>query len=220
MDLIYAVNTYITSPRLNKFIDFHYDFIKNDMKADIYLITANPKINKKYKLDEIIIDGKKIKLFIARCHERYENLSHKLSIFYKYISKKKEVKYVIKIDDGCKMNFDEMKKMPKTDYFGGIIKPTSIKCHFNKCTKEDFNKQEVDLIHNFDYDQNKLLDVKYCAGGYSYGLSSKSLKIISKYIDHILKIELSYEDVLFGQILMINKIYPIYCVMGSYHGIK
>ena len=220
MNLVYAINTYIKSPRLNKFIDYHYDFIVNDMEAEMYLITADPTISKEYKIDEIVINDKKIKLFTARCKERYENLSHKLSLFYKYASKIKEIEYVIKIDDGCKMNFEEMKKIPKTNYFGALLKPTSVKCHFNKCTKKEFNNQKVNLIHNFDYNRKKLLDLTYCAGGYSYGLSSKSLKIISKYIYHILNIDLSYEDVLFGQILMMNKIYPKYCMMGSYHQIK
>ena len=165
----------------------------------------------------------KLKIFNANCEERYENLAHKLCIFYDYC--KDNYDGVIKVDDGCKLNFKKLMNIPydKYDNIGALMRATSTKCHYGKCKKKEFNKEKINLDHKFEKNIIQKLDMKemkYCGGGYSYFLSKKCLNIISNYTNHILSIALSYEDVLFGQILRMNSIEAYYYKFGDYHQIK
>lgn len=237
MKLVIGINTYDKSSRLTKFLSFHYKYLDH-LKYDIFLIMAKPKNdnsnkkktlndknnkNENYEIKSRIFYKTKVKVFYADCHERYENLAHKLAIFYDYCKDKYDG--VIKVDDGCRLDFSKIIILPnnKHEYIGALMKATSQKCHFGKCKNKEFNSKLIDFDHNFekkDIDNLNMTEMRYCGGGYAYYLSNNCLKIISKYLDHILKIDLSYEDVLFGQILNMNGIKPKYYKFGDYHKIK
>jgi hypothetical protein len=204
--------------RLAKFLELYSTkFTKHNIKY--YVILSNPKLEKEYEI--------KGNFFYVKTEEAYEVLAHKLAIFYSYIYEKTNYDYVIKTDDGCLLDFDKILKMPKVDYFGAIIKPTSNKCHFRKCKNAKYNKLPLDFRHNFHnlkgIDEEKIKNItkiKYTAGGYAYGLSRKALSFIPYYKNHILSVGLSYEDVIFGQVMYLNDIVPTNYRFGNYHKIK
>ena len=116
---------------------------------------------------------------------------------------------------------------PRSDYCGGLMSPTADGCHKGKCTNKELNKISLDFSHNLNkiinLDQSKLKEIKqitYCGGGYGYGLSRNALQHIPKYKYHILSLNLSYEDILFGQIMFLNNIKPKHTEIGGYHCVK
>jgi hypothetical protein len=188
---------------------------------DYYIILADQLLigtNKKYR-----IDGH---YFYCATDEAYEVLAHKLAIFYCYIYNETKYDFVYKVDDGCLLNMKILKN-PTYDYGGSLIVPTSSICHKYKCKNKKFNKIKLDFRHNFqnlkNIDKKKLENItkiKYAGGGYGYGLSRKALSYIPKYLDHILNIPLSYEDIIFGQIMYLSGITPVQICFGQYHQIK
>jgi hypothetical protein len=115
----------------------------------------------------------------------------------------------------------------RSDYCGGLMTPTSDSCHKGKCANKELNKISIDFTHNFNkingIDPLKLRNIKkitYCGGGYGYGLSRNALQRIVKYKYHILSLSLSYEDVLFGQIMFLENIKPKHVEIGGYHCVK
>jgi len=209
-----------TKKRFDKFMNHHEKWlIENDIKY--YIIQSDPTLIGK---EEYKIDGNN---FYCGCKEAYETLAHKLAIFYGYIYEKTDYTHIIKVDDGCllkKENVLNLKNKPY-DYCGSLMVPTSNKCHIGKCSDKKYHR-ELDFNHGFNYinniDRNKLASIKkieYAGGGYGYCLSRKSLSVIAKYKAHILKQELSYEDVIFGQIMYLEGIKPTYYHIGDYHAI-
>jgi len=170
--------------------------------------------------------------FYCATNEAYETLAHKLAIFYSYIYEKTSMEYVFKVDDGCLINKSNiLQELNSThrppDYCGGLMTPTSDCCHKGKCTNKELNKISIDFAHNFNkingIDPLKLRNIKkitYCGGGYGYGLSRNALQHIVKYKYHILSLSLSYEDVLFGQIMFLENIKPKHVEIGEYHCVK
>lgn len=168
--------------------------------------------------------------FYCAANEAYEVLAHKLAIFYTYIFEKTEFDYVFKVDDGCLINKNNilcMDGLNMGDYCGCLMSPTSNACHKGKCSDKSLNKILLDFTHNFNKIQNidqcklkEIKNIKYCGGGYGYALSRYALKHIPKYKYHILHIGLSYEDVLFGQIMYLENIKPSSAEIGGYHCVK
>ena len=209
-----------TKNRFNKFMDIHKEKLEK-LGIDYYVILSDPslvKSNKKYRI--------KGRIFYCAIKEAYEVLAHKMAIFYSYIYNETDYDFVYKIDDGCLLNMDELLNT-NYDYGGGLMVPTNNKCHINKCLNKKFNKIGLDFRHNFhklkNIDKKKLANItkiKYAGGGYGYGLSRKALSFIPHYLDHILSVPLSYEDVIFGQIMYLSDIKPVYKYIGNYHKVK
>ena len=153
MKVVIAINTYIGSPRLLKFLDYHKK-IFDKLGYDYYLIVGDETINDDgngYLLGEDYWcdTDLKLKFFYAKCYERYENLAHKLGIFYKYVSENDKYDMVIKLDDGCKVkNINMIRNIPRYDYLGALMTPTINKCHYKKCTDKKLNKMPLDFSHN------------------------------------------------------------------------
>ncbi len=211
--------------RFDKFMYIHEKwFIENGFTY--YAIYGDPSLFGK-GIDYRIKDNE----FYCASNEAYEVLAHKLAIFYTYIFEKTSFDYVFKVDDGCLINKNNvlqgLNMTPLMDYCGGLMSPTSNCCHKGKCTNKALNKISLDFTHDFNkiknIDQSKLKEIKhitYCGGGYGYGMSRYALKHIPKYKYHILSLNLSYEDVLFGQIMYLENIKPVYAEIGGYHCIK
>jgi len=206
-----------TEKRFNKFMVLHKEII-NNLGYDYYIILSDPTLigtDKKYR-----IDGN---YFYCATEEAYEVLAHKLAIFYCYIYNETKYDFVYKVDDGCLLNTDNLIN-PNYDYGGALMVPTANNCHRKKCKNRIFNRINLDFRHNFpnlkDIDKKKLENIKkikYAGGGYGYGLSRKALSFIPKYLEHILSVPLSYEDVMFGQIMYLSDIKPIFKRIGEYH---
>jgi hypothetical protein len=209
-----------TKPRFAKFMRIHKKFF-DDNKLKYYIILADPKLigsNKEYR-----IVGN---FFYCAAQEAYEVLAHKLVIFYSYIYQETDFDFVYKVDDGCLLNQNNIKKIPSTDYSGILIKPTSNTCHAGKCKTSHYNTISLDFMHCFDklpdIDRDKLTNITnitYAGGGYGYVLSRNALHSISKYKNHVLGVCLSYEDVIFGQILYLENITPTHHTVGKYHAV-
>lgn len=209
-----------TKTRLDKFMELQAEKIKK-LGFDYYIILSDPsliKTGKKYR-----IDGN---YFYCATDEAYEVLAHKLAIFYCYIYNETKYDFVYKIDDGCLLNIDNLQN-PNYDYGGSLMVPTSNNCHNGKCKNPKYNRLLLDFRHGFHRLKNinkeklkNITQIKYAGGGYGYGLSRKALSNIPKYLDHILSISLSYEDVIFGQIMYLSDIQPVHKHIGNYHKIK
>ncbi len=220
--------------RFNKFIHLYkkwfnknnlmYFIIQGDAEYESTHTHEEKKKSSKINSLEYRVDGH---YFYCAAKESYETLAHKLAIFYTYIYEKTNYDYVYKIDDGCRILKHEILKTPKYDYCGALIVPTSNRCHKGKCSDKKLNKISLDFTHNFDkiIDMDhklsrKIKKIKYCAGGYGYVMSRNALQYIPKYKDHILNQTLSYEDVIFGQIMYLENIKPKEHRIGVYHGIE
>lgn len=221
-----------TQKRFEKFMKLHEKFfIDNNLKY--YIIVADKsliKTNVEYK----IINN----YFYCAVNESYETLAHKLAIFYCYIYQNTDYDYVFKFDDGCLIDQENILNLLnslnflKYDYSGCLLVPTSNRCHFRKCNKPILNKTPLDFNHGFDkilknedsvqnnIQNNDLTKITYCGGGYGYCLSRNALQHIPKYKKHILSLGLSYEDILYGQIMYLENITPVRIVYGKYHAIK
>lgn len=211
--------------RFNKFMNIHEKwFIDNGFTY--YVIYGDPSLfgtGVDYR-----INGNE---FYCAANEAYEVLAHKLAIFYTYIYEKTSFEYVFKVDDGCLINKENilqyLEMKPRMDYCGGLMSPTANGCHKGKCSNNALNSISLDFTHEFnkikEINQSKLKEIKkitYCGGGYGYGISRNALKQIVKYKYHILSLRLSYEDVLFGQIMYLENIKPMYAEIGGYHCVK
>ena len=203
--------------RLTKFLSIYTPQF-DKLGLQYYILLANPSLTEEYK-----ITGN---TFEMKCVEAYEVLAHKLVIFYDYIYSHTDFKYVFKVDEGCKINVSKMLDVPTHDYFGALMKPTSKRCHRNKCLNPIYNKIDADFRHDFhtlNIPSNKLdslTNILYAGGGYGYGLSRKALSFIVQYKSHILQLGLSYEDILFGQIMFLSDIKVQRYCFGGYHKIK
>lgn len=210
----------LNSKRFDKFMKIHEEQIKK-IGFDYFIILADPSLigtNELYKIKD--------NYFYCATQEAYESLAHKLAIFYCYIYNETKYDFVYKVDDGCMLNMDNLLN-PDYDYVGSIIIPTGNKCHFNKCKNPIFNRTPLDYSHDFhkfnDIDKKKLKNItkiKYAGGGYGYGLSRKAISNIPKYLNHILSVPLSYEDILFGQIMYLSDIQCVGKTIGRYHEVK
>ena len=190
-----------------------------------YIIYADPDIKTKDELD-FTVDHKS-RTFIAKSKESYETLAHKVAIFYSFIYNFTDYDYVVKADDGFLLNLSKLIDKLDCHYIGAVLKPTSNRIHINKCTDKQYNKIHLDFGHNLkDFLPNmdeelykSLYHIRLAGGGYGYRISREALKIVDKYKKHILSQGLSYEDVLFGQILYLEGINVTWHGIGRYHHI-
>jgi len=201
-----------------------------DNNLTYFVIQSDPLLLNSGK--ESRIDGNN---FYCACQEAYEVLAHKLIIFYSYIFENTDFEFVLKFDDGCLIDQKSVLSIVNQQsleyhYIGSLMKPTTNSCHWGKCKNTKLNRQKLDFKHNFDkldnindLDRQKLdniTTIEYAGGGYGYGLSRHALELIAKYKKHILSLELSYEDVLFGQIMYLENIKANKYVVGKYHMVK
>lgn len=209
-----------TQKRFNKFMDIHEEQIKK-LGFDYYIILTDTSLigtNTMYRIED--------KYFYCAAEEAYENLAHKLAIFYCYIYNETKYDFVYKVDDGCMLNIGNLLN-PDYDYGGSLMVPTTNTCHFNKCKNRNLNRIKLDFIHNLHIFKNinkkklrNITKIKYAGGGYGYGLSRKALSNIPKYLTHILSVPLSYEDVIFGQIMYLSDIKCVSKNIGAYHKVE
>jgi hypothetical protein len=199
-------------------MDLYKEQFENN-NIDYYIILSKPELKKSGKLYEL--DGN---YFYVATEEAYEIIAHKLVIFYEYIYNHTDYDIVIKSDDGCLIDVDKIVNSPDDDYFGADLVATVNKCHYGKCKNKKYNKIGLDFRHKFHMtrylnkeQRENITKIKYAAGGYGYGLSRKSLENIIKYKTHILKLNFSYEDLLFGQVLYLSNINVKPYRFGKYH---
>jgi hypothetical protein len=145
-------------------------------------------------------------------------------IFYSYIEKKTDYKYIVKIDDGCLLNLNNMITNLHVDYCGTKIIAGSKKWHWGKCKDVKLNTYISDLKHGFDdllgsetFNKLDLTKIAYAGGGYSYRLSRNALIKLNNYKKYSLSLEFSYEDLFIGQVMKINNIKLIPNSIGRYH---
>lgn len=208
--------------RFKKFMDM-FEGKFNELGIKYYVLICNPLLARE-GLEYKIVGN----YFYIGISDAYETLAHKLVIFYTYIYNHTNYKYIIKTDDGCLINIDKILNFPKGEnYIGTRLRPTANSIHKGKCKNGKLNKICLDFTHNFDkikgIEEDKLKNIKnieYGGGGYGYGLTRKALSFIPKYKDHILSIPLSYEDVLFGQIMYLSDISFCNYRFGQYHKVK
>lgn len=208
--------------RFNKFMSL-YRNVFDKMGIKYYILRGNNATMRRGKEYEII--GNQFNIGVK---DSYETLSHKLIIFYTYIYEQTNYKYVYKIDDGCLIDPNKLLQFPKdANYVGQLMKPTINKIHFGKCTNKKYNRlcldfgHELHLLNNMDdVKMNNIKNIKYAGGGYGYGLTRKAISHIVPFKKHVLALPLSYEDVLFGQLLYLSNIKPVYFAFGQYHKIK
>jgi hypothetical protein len=211
----------IHKERFKKFMKIHEKWF-NDNDFMYYILQSDPKLIGT-GVEYIIKDH----YFFCAAEEAYELLAHKLAIFYSFIYEKTDFDFVYKVDDGCLIIKENLLNIPKFDYFGALMQPTSGTHHFGKCKKPKYNRK----VHNFEHAFDKFVDIDpekfayitkitYTGGGYGYGMSRNALQYIPKYKNHIMNLPMSYEDVLFGQIMFLENIKPTYYVIGDYHKIK
>jgi hypothetical protein len=198
--------------KLKKFMELYSKELE-EKNIPYFLIYADNNLDKYYKLF-----GRKL---YVRTSENYESLAKKLVLFYRFVYEKTDFKYVVKVDCGSTIKIDMIINHPHENYCGGVMKPTMNICHYGKCSNQILNNTPINLTHNLCNRVPKkkcdIKNIKYCGGGYGYILSRKSLKAIINFTPHIMGLRLSYEDVLFGQILFINEILPHNYVFGGYH---
>jgi hypothetical protein len=198
-----------------------YKEIFDKYKIKYYLIKSDPEIETD---NDYLIDGD---IFYAKAEESYEKLLHKIMIFYSYIEKETDYKYVIKMDDGCLLNLNNMINDLYLDYIG--IKRVAYvnKSHWGKCKDPNLNKYVSDFKHEFDklvgsdiFNKLNLSKAPYAGGGNAYRLSRKSLTGISKYKNHALSLNFSYEDLFIGQVMKLKGIRFTNKIIGRYHFIS
>lgn len=210
--------------RLANFVSVFHD-VFDRLGLDYYAVVADGDRGPAQGPDFAVYDG--ARMFVAKAKESYETLAHKLAIFYAYVYNHTDYDYVIKADDTCLLDLSEVLRNAEADYAGWEIRPTLNFIHFNKCSDPAFNAMPLDFGHGFkeflpgidDDLYASLYGVVYAAGGYGYRLSREALRRIDTYKRHVLSLGLSYEDVLFGQILHLEGIDPTPQGIGRYHGI-
>jgi hypothetical protein len=204
--------------QLNNFMYLYKNILVNK-NVKYYIIYADPNIQDYYKLDS---DNN---IIYVKAEECYEYLARKLVLFYKYIYENTSYEYVVKVNDICKINIDWLISHPHINYGGDILHGgIDDKWHFGKCKYDYNNNTRIDFKHKLDeydfgdkIDTNKLSNISkimYCNGGTGYILSRKSISYILQYIDHILNLSNSYEDMIFAQLLYLNDIMPTKYVFG------
>ena len=211
--------------RYQNFLSLFADIFK-EFGIEYYAIVADPDIEVKDGLDYSI--DRASRTFTAKANESYETLAHKLAIFYSYVNNYTDFEYIVKVDDGCLLNMSRILYKPEFPYAGSALKPTSNKCHFNKCSSKEYNKTLLDFGHNFkEFNPNmtdelyeSLYHIRYAGGGYGYRLHRDAFQHIDKYKAHILSLGLSYEDTIFGQILHLEGVNVSYHGIGRYHYIS
>lgn len=208
--------------RLENFLTIFSDIFAK-FGLDYLIIYADPNL-KTEKGKDFTVDHKN-RIFIAKAKESYESLAHKLSIFYSYVYNHTDYDYAVKVDDGCLLNLKELITKLDQPYIGSTLKPTLNIIHKGKCTDKEFNDIALDFGHNFkkfnpnmdDKLYSDLYHINLAGGGYGYRLHRDALKHIDKYKKHVLSLGLSYEDVLFGQIMYIEGIMVTRVGIGRYH---
>lgn len=216
--------------RYNNFMEIFGDIFEQ-IGLEYYIINADLDIVPDDPSDDFVIDHES-RVFTAKAFEAYENLAHKLAIFYSWVYNHTDYDYVIKADDGCLINLHAVITKLDLDYVGSILKPTSNRCHINKCKQDKYNKVDLDFKHDFDLIKDRsgkqaipdskikeLYDVRAAGGGYGYRLSRNALKNVDRYKSHILSVGLSYEDIIFSQVMFLEGIIPVGHWIGRYHAI-
>ena len=199
-----------------------FDEVFDELGLDYYVILADPNMISDDGQDFILFPESR--LFIATAKDSYESLAHKLAIFYSFVFHQTDYDHVIKCDDGCLLDLSGAIQNLEADYCGSVIQPTLNTIHFDKCTEASYNTTELDFGHRFDQilgesDRERfksLYQIQYAAGGCGYRVSRKALGLIDTYKDHVLSLGLSYEDVLFGQILFLEGVLVTGRDMGRY----
>jgi hypothetical protein len=208
--------------RFENYIEI-FSKIYGDLGLDYYAILADPDIQTEGGNDYVV--DHVTRTFTAKVNESYETLAHKLAIFYSYVYNSTDYDYVVKSDDGCLVDLSKVIQKLEYDYAGAVLKPTVNSVHFGKCSNKEYNKTKLDFGHNFkesfpDIEEERyqeLYHIRLGGGGYGYRLSREALQYIDKYKAHILSLGLSYEDVLFGQILYLEGIKVSWHGIGRYH---
>ena len=211
--------------RLDNFLLLFSDIFAN-FGLDYFIILADPNLKTERGKDYTV--DLQNRIFTAKAKESYETLAHKLAIFYSYIYNQTDYEYVIKSDDGCLLNLKEVITKLDQPYVGSTLKPTLNVIHKGKCLDKELNKISLDFGHEFkkfnpkmdDKLYNELYHINLAGGGYGYRLSRTALQHIDKYKNHVLSLKLSYEDVLFGQIMYIEGINVTRVALGRYHYIE
>jgi hypothetical protein len=203
--------------RLNNCMNIYKEFFDR-YKIKYYLIKSDSDIKTD---DEYLIDGD---IFYAKAEESYEKLLHKVMIFFSYIEKETDYKYVIKMDDGCLLDLNNMIKNLYFDYIGSKRIASVNDYHWGKCKNTYFNTYISDFKHEFDkllgskvVNQLDLSKAPYAGGGCAYRLSRKALTGISNYKNHSLSLGFSYEDLFIGQIMKLNGISFTPKIIGRKH---
>lgn len=195
-----------TVKRLDNFLMIYREIFEK-LGLDYYIIVADPDIET--KLDFVVNDETRI--FMAKAKESYETLAHKVAIFYSYINNFTEYDYVIKVNDGCLLDLSKVLGKLDSPYIGSILKPTSNK------TKFIFHHKLKEIYPNMN---TELYNIRYAGGGYGYRINRKLIKIIDKYKHHILSLDISCEDILFGQIFYLEGVCVVYHSIGRYDYIE
>jgi hypothetical protein len=138
------------------------------------------------------------------CDDSYAGLPDKMNRIYKYLSKQKNIKFVLKIDRTANINrIIELDQLKNIDYGGGRIWKFGCQTyHFNKCEKTSkwYNKPFIGD------------NIEFCSG-VGYILSKKSVEIIASdenYDNHI------YEDYYVAHTLLSHGILPQHIPMKEY----
>lgn len=211
--------------RYDNFMLIFGDIFKQ-LGLNYYVIAADHNIVPEDPSYDFAVDHES-HIFTAKALEAYENLSHKLAIFYSWVYNHTDYDYVIKADDGCLLNLHAVISKLEYDVVGSILKPTSNRCHINKCKQDKYNKINLDFRHGFDKILPKISEdkikalygVRATGGGYGYRISRNALRCVNKYKAHVLSVGLSYEDILFAQIFYLEGLSPISHWIGRYHSI-
>jgi hypothetical protein len=207
--------------RLKSFLTIFADIFA-DLGLDYYILNADSDIETEDGHDYVVDHESRV--FTAKAKESYETLAHKLAIFYSYIANETDYDYIVKADDGCLLNLKEVISRLDKPYVGASLKGTNNRIHINKCTDKKCNVP-LDFGHEFkrydpemdDEKYKKLKQVYYGGGGYGYRMSRDAFQHIEKYKEHVLSLPLTYEDMIFGQILHLEGINVVRMSIGRYH---
>jgi len=193
--------TYISD---NKKINKHISTIENNMRKlnyshyRIFYCGINQNIQNKH-------------VVYFDCDDNYEGLPNKIHSLASYLVSsdlKNYYSHIYKID-GTNNPKKIIEYLPNQDYYGYILKQTNVpeyrrKYHFGRCSEQSgWNSKKYDGEF-----------VPYCAGGYGYVLSFKSLECIANNPNDPDKD--IYEDLYVSQTLLKCDIKPYHIDSRSY----
>ena len=169
----------------------------NDFKYDYFLIKARDDIDKPYLENNILY---------TNCDECYENLPKKMLIAYKYFYENFDYDFIIKIDDSCYINSDNLDKFIYNNFYNFHYLGRKVgggnfnrKWHFGRCKNNIINETE-DITEYIG---------TWCSGGNGYILSKYCVSILIKNNYNYLY-NCIYEDKAFSDVLRKNNIFPSY----------
>ena len=166
-----------------------------------YYVIGDPSLESDWKLEGYIL--------YVKTPDNYESLSMKVFKAFEFFLCCSDYKGVMKLDDDCWISningfrsiIERLEGSCLNDYMGRINSAAMGRTwHFDKCELPSLNRAPYSLMNQ----------TRYCAGGYGYYLSRRSLNIL---FEHIYKYpgvfdgEL-YEDVLIGKLLSYYQITP------------